>query len=203
MVQTSNVQVLQPNPTTVTVVPPAVSVGIQRSVQPVGPPEPLVADEELGTIPQVLPQAQPQAQAQAQAQAQPMQQGGYIMPQPQPMQQGGYIMPQMPQMPQVFQGGYYPLNSGVNMSQIPNIYATSVPQPAQLYTSGVPGVPPTISISTANEDMSGFINSGSIRPVRNNVTAKKRVGFNDGPNQSGSSGQSSDPNMKITVIKGT
>ena len=195
MVQTSNGQVFQPNPTTVTVVPPAVNVGLQKSVKAIGAPEPLVADEELGTIPQVLPQAPPMM---PQAQGPPMQQGGYMMPQ---VQMPQVQMPQL--MPQVFQGGYYPMNSGLNMNQVPAIYATSMSQPAQLYTSGVPGVPPTISVSTDNEDMSNFISGSGPRVMRNNTTAKKRVGFNDGPNQSGSSGQSSDPNMKITVIKGT
>jgi hypothetical protein len=121
------------------------------------------------------------------------------------MQQGGYMMPQMPQMaqmPQAFQGGYYPMNSGLNMNQVPAIYATSMPQPAQLYTSGVPGVPPMISVLTGPEQMDGFIHPGSVRPMRNNVTAKKRVGFNDGSNQQGVSGTASS-DMKITVIKGT
>jgi hypothetical protein len=192
MVQTSNGQVFQPNPTTVTVVPPAVNVGIQKTVQAIGPPEALVADEELGAIPQVLPQAQPQVQPQA------------IMPQGPPMQQGGYMMPQlMPQaiMPQSYPGAYYPMNPGINMGPGPNIYATSVPQPAQLYTSGVPGVPPTFSVQTDLPQMGGFINSGSVRPMRNNTTAKKRVGFNESHNQQGSGTAS--PDMKITVIKGT
>jgi hypothetical protein len=221
MVQTSNGQVFQPNPTTVTVVPPAVNVGIQKSVQAIGPPEALEADEELGTIPQVLPQAvmpravmpqavmpqavmpravMPQAVMPQAVMPQALMPQA-LMPQVQPMQQGGYMMPQA-QMPQVFQGGYYPMNSGLNMNQIPAIYATSMPQPAQLYTSGVPGVPPTISVSTDNEQMGGFIHPGSVRPLRNNVTAKKRVGFNDGPNQQGGSGTVSS-DMKITVIKGT
>jgi len=197
MVQTSNGQVFQPNPTTVTVVPPAVNVGIQRSVQAIGAPEPLVADEELpsGTGSQVqaqLQQVQPQVQAQLQ---QVQQQGGYMMPQAQLMPP----MAQMAQMPQMFQGGYYPMNSGLNMNQIPAIYATTMAQPAQLYTSGVPGVPPTISVSTDNENMSGFIHPGSVRPMRN-TTAKKRVGFSE-PSQQGSGTASAD--MKITVIKGT
>ena len=177
MVQTPSGQVFQPNPTTVTVVPPAVSI------QAIGAPEPLVADEELTTGPVVSQVPRPQMQMQA--------------------QQGGYMVQQQPQ---VFQGGYYPMNSGLNMNQIPAIYATSVPQPAQMYTSGVPGVPPTISVSTADEDMNGFIHPGSIRPMRNN-TMKRRVGFNDSGSQ-GQGGQAqggsgtTDPGVKITVIKG-
>ena len=86
------------------------------------------------------------------------------------------------------------------MNQIPAIYSTTIPQPAQMYTSGVPGVPPTISVSTANEDMSNFI-SGSGPRVMRNTTAKKRVAF--GGSQPNESSGTTDPGVKITVIKGT
>jgi hypothetical protein len=169
----------QPNPTTVTVVPPA------RSIQVVGAPEDVVADEELGEvktsaeIPQVLPMAPPQMMQMA-----PMA----------PMaQQGGYI-----QMPQMYQGGLYnPVGQGLNMSQMPAVYAASQPQPAQLYSSGVPGAPPTIAVATDDLQMGGFMSMNAPKPMRNNITLKRKTQFNDEPKQN------SDPGVKITVIKGS
>ena len=92
------------------------------------------------------------------------------------------------------------MNPSLNMGQYPAVFATSMPQPAQLYTSGVPGVPPTIAVSTDYEQMGGFLTPGSVRPMRN-MTAKKRVGFSDSVPQGGSSG-TTDPSMRVTVVKG-
>jgi hypothetical protein len=192
MVQTQQGPVFQPNPTTVTVVPPA------RTIQVVGGPEEVEADEVLGAeasqgIPSILPKAQPNMMAQ---QAQ-----GANMMMSQPMfqqQQGG------------FQGQFYgpvaqmpmPYGQGINMSQSPMVYAASQPQPAQLYTSGVPGAPPTIAVSTDDIQMGGFLMPQGPKPMRNNITLKRKsVSF--GNQQSGESPSgNTDPGVKITVIKG-
>uniref|UniRef100_A0A6C0DIK0 DNA-directed RNA polymerase n=1 Tax=viral metagenome TaxID=1070528 RepID=A0A6C0DIK0_9ZZZZ len=198
MVQTSQGQMFQPNPTTVTVVPPA------RSIQVVGGPEEVVADEDLETIPSVLPRSQPQQMAQPAQIAQPAQmaQPGMMVP-----QQGGFYQ-------QPFQGQYYgsvapinpqmanPYGQGFNMSQSPLVYASSQPQPAQLYTSGVPGAPPTIAVNTDGQQMGGFMYGSGPRPMRNNITLKRKSvsfgGSNDEESQSGSA-----PGVKVTVFKGS
>jgi hypothetical protein len=194
MVQTNQGPMFQPNPTTVTVVPPA------KSIQVVGAPEDVVADEDLGVvgastgIPQILPSASQQPLMQQPVMQQPVMQQP-VMQQPvmqQPvMQQGGY-------MPQMYQGGNYnPVGQGLNMSQTPAVYAASQPQPAQLYTSGVPGVPPTISVSTDLSQMGGFMSMNAPKPMRNNITLKRKSV------QFGGEETSSDPGVKINVIKGS
>jgi len=178
MVQTDKGPMFQPNPTTVTVVPPA------RSIQVVGEPEGVVADEDLeeistgSTIPSLLPTSGiPMAQQQAQLPQAPM--------------QGGYMMP-------MFQYG-----QGFNMSQSPAIYASSQPQPAQLYTSGVPGVPPTIAVATDQVQMGNFLMpQNAPRPMRNNVTHRKKSVSFGGSDESEQSGGSSNPAVTINVIKG-
>jgi hypothetical protein len=202
MIQTSQGPMFQPNPTTVTVVPPA------RSIQVVGQPEELVADEDLSAetgegIPQVLPLAQGQAPM-GQAQQQqggymaPMMQMGTMAPMGQMMQMGPMNpMGQMMQMPQIQMSGG---GQQYNMSPYPAVYAASQPQPAQLFTSGVPGAPPTIAVDTGAMQMGGFLmpsmQGAAPRPMRNNTTQKKSSG-------GASSEKTSDPNMRITVIKGS
>jgi len=88
------------------------------------------------------------------------------------------------------------------MSPYPAVYAASQPQPAQLFSSGVPGAPPTIAVDTGQMQMGGFLMPPSMqtgaapRPMRSNTTQKKRVAFG---------GESSEPNdsMRINVIKGS
>ena len=203
MIQTSQGPMFQPNPTTVTVVPPA------RSIQVVGQPEDLVADEELeaeqveGRIPQMLPLAQgsPLAQPQPMAQGQPIQgqQGGYMAPMMQmaspQMMHMGPISPMMQMAPMAQMGG----GQHYNMSPYPTVYAASQPQPAQLFSSGVPGAPPTIAVDTGAMQMGGFLMPQAPRPMRSNTTQKKRVAFGGGEQQ----GQArQDPNVTINVIKG-
>ena len=192
MVQTSQGQMFQPNPTTVTVVPPA------RSIQVVGEPEDVVADEE---IPSALPRGQPSAMVQPQ-QLQPamMAQPGMMVP-----QQGGFYQPQNP-----FQGQFYgpvgpigpQMANPFNMSHSPMVYAASQPQPAQLYTSGVPGAPPTIAVNTDGQQMGGFMYGSGPRPMRNNITLKRKAvsfgGSNDEETQSTGA-----PGVKVTVFKGS
>ena len=110
-----------------------------------------------------------------------------------------------------FQGQYYgpvgqmpmPYGQGINMSHSPMVYAASQPQPAQLYTSGVPGAPPTIAVSTDDIQMGGFLMPQGPKPMRNNITLKRKsVSF--GNQQSGESPSgNSDPSVKINVIKGS
>jgi len=192
MVQTDQGPMFQPNPTTVTVVPPA------RSIQVIGGPEDVVADEELDAkdaIPSALPRAQPSDMRQPQVMAQP----GMMVP-----QGGGFYQ-------QPFQGQYYgavgPINANManpfNMSHSPMVYAASQPQPAQLYTSGVPGAPPTIAVNTDGQQMGGFMYGSGPRPMRNNITLKRKSVSFGGGQEGESTGGNSDPNMKITVIKGS
>ena len=205
LVQTQQGPMFQPNPTTVTVLPPARSINVLP-----GEAEEVQADEVLdsgaataqgaqgaqrrvgfqnevnasNTIPQMYPQQQMQMQ-------QPM----YPM-QPQI---------QMQQMPQQFNMSPYP---GRNMGATPAIYAASAPQPAQMFTSGVPGAPPTFSIPTDPETMQQF---GMPQPVikpRRSITLRKGrsgPGFSSGQGQGqedeGQSGGSS-ANIVVTVTKG-
>ena len=92
------------------------------------------------------------------------------------------------------------------MSPYPTIYAASQPQPAQLFTSGVPGAPPTIAVDTGAMQMGGFLtpsmqsSSGSApRPMRSNTTQKKRVGF--GGDEQGQEQARQDSGVIINVIK--
>jgi len=110
---------------------------------------------------------------------------------------------------QPFQGQFYgpvaqmpsPYGQNFNMSHSPMVYAASQPQPAQLYTSGVPGAPPTISVATDDMQMGGFMYGSGPRPMRNNITLKRKsVSF--GGSNDNSSGEASGSDMKITVIKG-
>jgi hypothetical protein len=203
LVQTAQGPVFQPNPTTVTVVPPA------RSIQVVGEPEELIADEELGektptvtstgAIPQVLPQQQfgggmPQGFPQQYPQGFPQQQFG-----------GGF--PQ--QYPQA-----YPQQYNINMSPNPAVYASSIPQPAQMYTSGVPGAPPVISIPTDDLTMQQYAMPQGPRPQRGNTTLRRRTApqfgapqqYGSGDQYGGSSSESGNTSqgadLRITVIKG-
>jgi DNA-directed RNA polymerase II subunit RPB2 len=197
LVQTAQGPMFQPNPTTVTVMPPA------RSIQVVGEPEPLVADEELGAAPQaplqqaqqqqavtatgVIPQMMPQQMMPQQMMPQQM------MPQQMMPQQGGqYFQPYQP-----YQQYVYP---GVNMSSMPTVYAASMPSPAQLYTSGVPGAPPTIAINTDGQTMQQFAAPQGPRPQRSNITLKRNKNI---PFGSESEKPSSDANLRVTVTKGT
>ena len=83
------------------------------------------------------------------------------------------------------------------MTHYPAVYAASQPQPAQLFSSGVPGAPPTIAVDTGAMQMGGFLMPQAPRPMRNNVTQKKTTAGG------ASSEKTSDPNMRITVIKGS
>jgi hypothetical protein len=111
-----------------------------------------------------------------------------------------YGPPQMMPYPYPMQ---YP---GLNMGQGPAVYSNPVQAGAQIFTSGVPGAPPTIAVSTDDGQMGGFLNPAQgPKPMRSNVTLRRRSGQQQ-PDQSGggSSGAgSADATVKITVIKGS
>ena len=181
LVQTEQGPMFQPNPTTVTVLPPARTINILP-----GEGEEVDADEVLGAggQPPQAPPMQPPMQ-------QPLQQGGgmpaYPYPMPQ-MQPYGYpppygypSMPQMPQMPQM--QAYPSLNTGANAA----IYANSMPPPGQLYTSGVPGAPPTFAVDTGPVPMGQF-GSPQIKPRKANITLRKGRGVSFGSGVSANNG---------------
>jgi DNA-directed RNA polymerase II subunit RPB2 len=225
LVQTDKGPMFQPNPTTVTVMPPA------RSIQVVGDAEPLVADEELTApepmaAPMATPMATPMAAPMAAPVAAPMTATNIIpqvLPQ-QPIGQPQMGQPQMgqpqmgqPQMGQPQMGGgygpfymgpnyspyppqYYQQNGGypgVNMGSGPAVYTQ--PSSAQVFTSGVPGAPPTIAINTDGQTMGQFASPmNGIRPQRSNITLKRSSNKPFGSEQ-----PSSDSNIRVTVTKGS
>jgi hypothetical protein len=154
LVQTDKGQIFQPNPTTVTVVPPA------KTIRVVGGPEDVIANE---TIPEVFPSAPTGLEQKGGSRmGDGMQQGAFPGGYPTGFnpQYGGFGQMGLPQFgggqfgggqfggfPQM--GGYqmgsfqqYPINMG---SQ-PAVF--SQPQSAQLISSGVPGSPITIAVPT-------------------------------------------------------
>lgn len=187
IVQTQQGPMFQPAPTNVTIVPPA------RSIQVIGGPEDVVADEELGkpvatnVIPSMLPMAPQQMQPMMQMQQ---------YPQPMMQQQMQYSQPQMQQYPQQMQ-------QGINMGTVPAVYAAPLPSAAQMYSSGVPGAPPTIAIPTDDMSMQQFGNQQfqGPRPQRG-ITLKRRSNQPFGSAE-GSSQPSVDANTRINVIKGS
>jgi hypothetical protein len=189
LVQTEQGPMFQPNPTTVTVVPPARTINILP-----GEGEEVDADEVLGAG--AGGQAPLQLQPQQQPQQQVVQQGGGIPQYPYPMPysqpygyppqfQPPYGYPGLPQMPQM--QGYPSLNTG----GAPAIYANSVPPPGQLYTSGVPGAPPTFAVQTDPGAMGSFL-SPQIKPRKANITLRKGrgVSFGSGSGSGGGNGSS-------------
>jgi hypothetical protein len=190
LVQTDQGQVFQPNPTTVTVVPPARTIQIMP-----GEAETLEADEELGvplqtaapqtaaqqTIPQVLPLQQQQP---------------YPYPYPYP-----YPPPAYGAQPYYMPG--QPTQQPLNMGQAPAIYATQQLPGAQIFTSGVPGAPPTISIPTDQNTMSQFALPSGPKPKKS-ITMRRRP--NQGQGQEGGyqdepSGSSNSASVVVTVSK--
>jgi hypothetical protein len=175
LVQTDQGQVFQPNPTTVTVVPPARSIQIMP-----GEGETLEADEELGspgplqstaqqTIPQVLPLQQQQ-------------------PYPYPYPAPGYGPPGYGTQPYYMQGPpmnmAQPMAQPLNMGQAPAIYATQQLPGAQIFSSGVPGAPPTISVPTDQSTMSQFSLPSGPKPKKS-ITMRRRPNQGSGQGQEG------------------
>ena len=199
LVQTAQGQVFQPNPTTVTVVPPA------KTIQVIGGPEEVVADETLGSgeqIPQVLPVAQPQQQVKQV----PVQVAGQYPTQtlPHDMVVGAPVNFVQPPIGQL--GGAY--QQPLNMGSYASVYASSIPQPAQMYTSGVPGAPPTIAVTTDPMTMGHYAVGANIgpRPMRQSGasgggTRRRQAPFGSEDNQGGG-GPSNSAAITVTVTKG-
>ena len=208
LVQTDKGPMFQAAPTNVTIVPPA------KSIQVVGGPEAVEADEDLASgrpivnaatvIPTVLP-------GQAQAQSQPQAGGAYISAAPFGTPQT-YGIPQAPMsgvsiygMPQGYgQGQFYSpqpqMGGALNMGSFPAVYSTPAPPVAQLYSSGVPGAPPTFAVPTDDLSMQQF-GGASMGPRASRAglgTRKKGVSF-------GGSSETSQPsaNITVTVTKGS
>lgn len=181
MVETEQGPMFQPNPTTVTVVPPARTINILP-----GEGEELKADEELaseeGRIPQVLPTAQPQ---------QPYGYPPYGYPQMAPPYGYPQYPPQYPPQQQP-----YP---GLNMGGAPAVYANSVPPPAQIYSSGIPGAPPTFAVQTDPGVMSQF-GSPQIKPRKPAITLKKGRGTSFAPSSGGDEVQSGGGNSVVVTV---
>jgi DNA-directed RNA polymerase II subunit RPB2 len=199
IVQTAKGPVFQPSPTNVTIVPPA------KTIQVVGGPEAVTADEDLGAGARVIPNVLPAGSFQGQAlQGQPYQgqpyQGQPYQGQPyqgQPMQaqpfhgQAYQGQPGFAPQGQTFQGQPYGVNQGLNMGSVPAVYAASLPS-AQMFNSGVPGAPPTFAVPTDDLSMQQFGLPTGPKPQRG-TTLKRRN--NDGP-------APVDASTKINVIKG-
>jgi hypothetical protein len=199
LVQTAQGPVFQPNPTTVTVVPPA------KTIQVIGGPEEVVADETLSLgeqIPQALPVAQVQQQPVAQV---PVQVAGQYPTQtlPHDMVIGAPVNFVQPPIGQL--GGTY--QQPLNMGSYASIYASSIPQPAQMYTSGVPGAPPTIAVTTDPMTMGHYAMGANVgpRPMRpsgasGGGTRRRQLQFGGEDNQGG--GSSNSAAITVTVTKG-
>jgi len=114
-----------------------------------------------------------------------------------PMFQNGYYgqMGPMGQMAPMGQMGQ--MGQNVNMSHYPAIYAASQPQPAQLYSSGVPGAPPTIAVATDEMQMGGFLMPSAPRPMRNTTQRRNNSQGGEQPQQA------PDSSVRINVIKGS
>jgi hypothetical protein len=190
MIQTAQGKAFQPNP--ITIFPSA---------------QPIQTDEFEDLTPQgQQTQAGPQVPQQvSQTQAGP-QQVSQVPQQVTATSEIPQLLPQVPQGQQ--QGGYYMMpyqQSGqtVNMGP-PVVYSQS---PAQLFTSGIGGAPPTFAIDTSAPVMGGFLNT-SMGPDarRSNITLKRnRVSFGSqlvAQEQSSSGGSQSDAGMRVTVVKG-
>jgi hypothetical protein len=179
LVQTSEGQVFQPNPTTVTVVPRA------QPIRAITEPEPLSDGFE-----DITPAAEPAVTAST------------VIPQvlvpQQGIQQGGYYMtPQMPSQYSMMHQGMQ-----VNMGQGPAVYSQPT---AQVFNAGLTGAPPTFAIDTSAPVMGGFL-SQSMGPDarRSNITLKRNRSFGSQLPQQGvtESSQSDGGMLRVTVVKG-
>jgi hypothetical protein len=222
LVQTDQGQVFQPNPTTVTVVPPARTIQIMP-----GEGESLQADEELG-VPQTTGPQTTGAQTTGQQTTGPQTTGpqttgpqttgpqttgpqtGQVLPQ----QQQQYAYPYSYPPPMYGPPPYYNLSPfqgmpgqptpPLNMGQAPAIYAAQQLPGAQIFTSGVPGAPPTISVPTDQNTMSQFSLPAGPKPKKS-ITMRRRPNQGQGQGQEGGyqddSGNSNSASVVVTVSK--
>ena len=93
---------------------------------------------------------------------------------------------------------FQPYGNQINMGPSPTVYSSQPVQPAQMYTSGVPGAPPTIAIPTDDLTMQQFASPMQGPRPQRGITLKRR------PNQpAGQPAQLPDSNTRINVIKGS
>ena len=219
LVQTEAGPVFQPAPTNVTIVPPA------RTIQVVGEPEAfdgdveqLAGDDGAGAGP-VTAAAAGLAGPNAVSSAVPL----ASMPPGAPMN-AATVIPQM--LPTAYPAGYPPTYAGapayypapayaqyggplgMNVGTVPQVYAASVPPPAQIYSTGVPGAPATIAVATDAATMGNYAANAAapaIKPRRNNLTLRRNrgpgVSFAPTPQDQGSGAGGQD--VRVNVIKGS
>lgn len=196
MIQTAQGKAFQPNP--ITIFPSAQPMQVQT-------------DEFEDLTPQA-PQAQQAGPQAPQAQQAVPQQVSQVPQQVTATSEIPQLLPQAPQVAQATQpqqGGYYMMpyqQSGQTVNMGPPVVYSQQPSPAQLFTSGIGGAPPTFAIDTSAPVMGGFLNT-SMGPDarRSNITLKRnRVSFGSqsAQEQSSSSGSQSDAGMRVTVVKG-
>jgi hypothetical protein len=160
------------------------------------------ADEELGgeqinasnSIPQMAPMAPQQPMMMGPSYGYPQQ--GYPYPQ-QGYPQQAYPQPGYPQ----YNLSPYP---GVNMGPGSTIYASQTAQPAQpaqMFTSGVPGAPPTFAVQTDPTSMTQFAQPQGPKPKKSFTLKKGRVGFAPGTSGESEGQQSGGANVTVTVSK--
>lgn len=183
MIQTAQGKAFQPNP--ITIFPSAQPMQIQT-------------DEFEDLTPQI-----PQAGQQV-PQGQPIPQAPQQIPQ---VTASGEIPQVLPQAAQ--QGGYYMMpyqQSAQTVNMGPPVVYSQQQSPAQLFTSGIGGAPPTFAIDTSAPVMGGFL-SNQMGPDarRSNITLKRnRVSFGSqlAQEQSSSAGSQAEGGMRVTVVKG-
>ena len=215
LVQTNKGQIFQPNPTTVTVVPPA------KTIRVVGGPEEVVATD---TIPELFPTAPTGLEQKGGSRMGDGMHQGYFGGYPSGFgqmgipQMGGFNgmsgfnaqmgVPQMgvpqfgggqmgvPQMSGYQMGGgqmasfqQYPINMGTQPAVFSN------PQAAQLISSGVPGSPITIAVPTDDLSLAPKPMRGGAYGTGASSGTRKKARF--GPEQSSGSG-----GITVNVTKG-
>jgi hypothetical protein len=113
----------------------------------------------------------------------------------------GQLMPQAQMAPQQYGMSPY-MGQALNTGSIPAVYAASVPPAAQMYSSGVPGAPPTFAVPTDDLTMSqyGNLSGQGPRVQRSSTTMKRR---SNQPFGSAEQEKSVDSNTRINVIKGS
>jgi hypothetical protein len=104
------------------------------------------------------------------------------------------MQPMQPMQP-MQQQAFPALNTGAT----PAIYANSQLPPGQIYSSGVPGAPPTIAVETGPATMGQF-GSPQIKPKKANITLRKGRGISFAPGSGASSGGQEDVQSGGSVV---
>lgn len=219
LVNTAEGQMFQPAPTNITVVPPA------RTIQVTGAPEDVDGFETLegegGAAGAAAPATATGFGAGGGAVANGMAANSSVPTFQQVMGANG--QPQIVQtsaaIPAVLPTAYatpagfgatmgYPMVAGapvgMNVGNVPQVYAATVPPPAQIYTTGIPGAPPTIAVQTDAGTMGAYANGANLvnrgpRPARAITTRRNRGPGNSFGAPVAEEGQGSD--VRVTVNK--